>query len=357
VAVCLLSFVFSLWLYRFGGAVLSVTLVGCFAIAVLSLTLPLFPRPEPTRTEPGEGRDAEARRIAEFFASQKPYLEKRLTLASLAKMMGYNRTELSSIINSCFGKSFTRFVNGYRVEEAVRRLSDPAYDQVKVEYLGYECGFSSKGTFYTLFKEHTGRTPHFYRNGRRGRGPGTGVTGALLVLLAATLLCLAAGCGPRGVEKRLSGSYRSRTPFHGVVPAFTLHTDGTLSFEWLSNNGAHSLETHGTYEIDGEIISFRGQGLASDGDRDYDEKDTIEYAYQGGVTWSAEARRWVGHVSTDMPGWEMADDAALSLREGIDVSLPVRQLLRMKGYLFWGVLLAALFGLMHRRGERRFARS
>jgi len=54
-------------------------------------------------------------------------------------------------------------VNGYRIDEAKKLLSDPAHNSEKIISVLYDCGFNSKSVFNTVFKKNTGLTPSEFR--------------------------------------------------------------------------------------------------------------------------------------------------------------------------------------------------
>ena len=58
---------------------------------------------------------------------------------------------------------FNHYVNRFRIEEAIRLLSDPEHD-VQLKALVYDLGFSSPTTFYSLFRALVGMTPSQYRS-------------------------------------------------------------------------------------------------------------------------------------------------------------------------------------------------
>lgn len=94
---------------------------------------------------------------------QKRYQESTLTKDKVAEELGTNRTYLSRIINEQTGLSFTHYINKYRIEEAVRILSDPTI-QLPLKAVAAELGFSAISTFYNLFQSKVGMTPAQYRN-------------------------------------------------------------------------------------------------------------------------------------------------------------------------------------------------
>ncbi len=58
------------------------------------------------------------------------------------------------------GKTFTQFVNEYRLVHATKLLTE---GQESVQAICFECGFNNFSHFNKLFKSHTGKTPTEYR--------------------------------------------------------------------------------------------------------------------------------------------------------------------------------------------------
>jgi AraC-like DNA-binding protein len=84
-----------------------------------------------------------------------------LKLADVAKEINIMPHQLSQFLNDNLGKSFTQFINEYRIEEAKKLLHTE--NPYTIEAIGYECGFNSKSTFFTTFKKITGSTPAGYK--------------------------------------------------------------------------------------------------------------------------------------------------------------------------------------------------
>ena len=111
-----------------------------------------------------EATAAHADALAAHVAAEKPHLDPDLTLGSLAARLGLTDKTLSAVLNATTG-GYTAFVNGLRVDEARRRLRDPATAHLSVLAVGLDSGFASKSTFNRVFKERTGQTPSAYRAG------------------------------------------------------------------------------------------------------------------------------------------------------------------------------------------------
>lgn len=89
------------------------------------------------------------------------YTDANLTLADVAKKMKISAQHLSQLLNDNLNKSFTSYINEYRIELAKKKLTGEK--QLKMEVIVEQCGFNSQSTFYSAFKKLTGTTPAQYR--------------------------------------------------------------------------------------------------------------------------------------------------------------------------------------------------
>lgn len=94
---------------------------------------------------------------------EEVYKENLLTKERVADLLGTNRTYLSQIINEQTQQNFTQYVNNYRINEAIRLLSDPETD-IPLKAVASEVGFNSMSTFYKIFQNAVGIPPKQYRN-------------------------------------------------------------------------------------------------------------------------------------------------------------------------------------------------
>jgi AraC-like DNA-binding protein len=97
-----------------------------------------------------------------MMKEQKPYLESKLTLSSLASELNIAANHLSQIINQYQGQNFYDFVNRYRVEEFKERVLQPQNRPFNILAVAIDSGFNSKSAFNLVFKNHTGKTPSQY---------------------------------------------------------------------------------------------------------------------------------------------------------------------------------------------------
>ncbi len=114
-----------------------------------------------------ETKEIIKQKIIFYFEKEKAYLSPDLNMNVLSKSLKIPKYQITEVLNTDIGKSFFNFVNHYRVEAVKAMLSDPN-NKFSIEAIGYECGFSSKSSFYTVFKTITGETPVSYRNSISG---------------------------------------------------------------------------------------------------------------------------------------------------------------------------------------------
>ncbi|MEM6720588.1 MAG: helix-turn-helix domain-containing protein [Bacteroidota bacterium] len=96
-----------------------------------------------------------------IFEEEEQFKNSDLKLKDVAQQLQISTHELSQYVNDNLGKSFTVFINEYRIEAAKELLLTKK--EFTIEAIGYECGFNSKSTFFTTFKNITKTTPAAYK--------------------------------------------------------------------------------------------------------------------------------------------------------------------------------------------------
>lgn len=108
------------------------------------------------------------KRLLKYMDEAQPYLDNELRLNTLAESMGVSTHHLSQVINEQIGKSFSNFINDYRVETAKTMLANPENKNKTVLDIAYTAGFNNKTSFNKIFKTHTGLSPAEFRNQQTG---------------------------------------------------------------------------------------------------------------------------------------------------------------------------------------------
>jgi AraC-like DNA-binding protein len=111
----------------------------------------------------GERMDEAYETLRALMEEEKVFLDPDLTLKKLAQKLNIHYNHLSRIINERYGESFNTYINRHRIEEAKKRLSDPAFADKNILDIMLETGFYSKSTFNTAFKKFTGKSPSDFR--------------------------------------------------------------------------------------------------------------------------------------------------------------------------------------------------
>ena len=89
--------------------------------------------------------------------NEKLHRNPLLKLSDLASKLHILPHTLSQLLNENMEKSFSQFLNEYRIKEACELIKEN--DNRKLETIGYDVGYNSKSTFYAAFKKITGTTP------------------------------------------------------------------------------------------------------------------------------------------------------------------------------------------------------
>jgi len=89
----------------------------------------------------------------------KPFLNEKIAMVEIAKMLKVSTQQISQVINEKTNLNFNDFVNSFRIEEAKIMLLSNAYSKLTIDAIAQKSGFRSKSAFYVAFKKHTGNTP------------------------------------------------------------------------------------------------------------------------------------------------------------------------------------------------------
>ena len=104
-------------------------------------------------------------RLERLMTVEKAYRQCDFSLDKAAALLQTNRTYLSQAVNERSG-SFSTYVNNYRLQEAIERLSDPDGDE-SLKSISLSVGFTTPSTFYTLFRQKMGMSPSLFRQNVR----------------------------------------------------------------------------------------------------------------------------------------------------------------------------------------------
>ena len=110
-----------------------------------------------------ERSDRYLSKLLQLMESEQPFTDGDLSIQKLAERLSIPAPHLSQTINERVGKTFPDFINQYRIEEAKKRLLDPAKKHYTVLAIAEEVGFNSKSSFNNVFKKHVKMTPSEFR--------------------------------------------------------------------------------------------------------------------------------------------------------------------------------------------------
>lgn len=113
---------------------------------------------------PGRDKaDAIWRDILTEMENNRIYADPDVTRDMFADRVHTNHTWLTAIIKNRTGKSYTQFMNSWRINEAVRILSQPEATMTNKELSEY-LGFMTPQSFYTAFRQQMGMSPSRFRS-------------------------------------------------------------------------------------------------------------------------------------------------------------------------------------------------
>ncbi len=94
-----------------------------------------------------------------LFQQQKPFLQTDYSLEKMVLDTSIPRYILSAFINREYGMGFREFINRHRVDFFKNNLNNPDWQNLTLEAIATDCGFSSRITFIKNVKQITGQIP------------------------------------------------------------------------------------------------------------------------------------------------------------------------------------------------------
>ena len=161
------GFGFNVDLVLYGMVILLILSLGYFGVrhqGIFTERTPIVHEKQGEKYQKSTLTESKAKSINKLLLKvmqeEKPYLNPKLTLSELAKMVNTTPNHLSQVINQFQGVNFFDFVNRYRIEEFKKLAIEKPHFNILA--LAYEAGFNSKSSFNNLFKKFTNQTPSQY---------------------------------------------------------------------------------------------------------------------------------------------------------------------------------------------------
>ncbi len=153
---------------HFTNVILIGTVLMTMSVPLLSNDLAEMPRqfklPQTTPTPDLEFADQHSYSKLMKAMDNRAYARTGLTIRHLADELEIPEHRLRKLINQRLGhRNFSAFLNGYRLEEACKRLDDPTQARVPILTIALDAGFASLAPFNRAFKAETGVTPSEFR--------------------------------------------------------------------------------------------------------------------------------------------------------------------------------------------------
>ncbi|WBL23768.1 MULTISPECIES: AraC family transcriptional regulator [unclassified Zunongwangia] len=100
-------------------------------------------------------------RINLIFNFVKEEFKRSIALEEVAELTSMTVPAFCRFFKKITGKTFTQFVNEYRLSHAAKLLHE---EQMSITDICFECGFNNFSHFNKQFKKFTGKSPSIYRN-------------------------------------------------------------------------------------------------------------------------------------------------------------------------------------------------
>lgn len=101
-------------------------------------------------------------RFRSLMDEERIFLDSHIDIKDVARHLGCSRKSLSRAVNSGMGVNFKTALNKFRIDMALKMLSNREYSNYTVEAIGAMCGFANRQAFHSAFRRYVGMPPHKY---------------------------------------------------------------------------------------------------------------------------------------------------------------------------------------------------
>lgn len=108
-----------------------------------------------------ESKPQDTERLDAIYQLVSAEFQRAIALSEAAELVSMSDQAFSRYFKSKTGKTFTQFVNEYRLVHACKLLSEK---HLSITSVCYECGFNNFSHFNKKFKDYTGKSPSQFRN-------------------------------------------------------------------------------------------------------------------------------------------------------------------------------------------------
>ncbi len=108
-----------------------------------------------------ESKPQDTQRLDIIYNLVRKEFTRSIPLSEVADLVSMSEQAFSRYFKNKTGKTFTQFVNEYRLVHASKLLSE---EHLSITNIAYESGFNNFSHFNKQFKAYTGKSPSQYRN-------------------------------------------------------------------------------------------------------------------------------------------------------------------------------------------------
>lgn len=104
------------------------------------------------------------REVTDYIRT-KPYLDPEFNMKYISKELDVPHYHIEYLFRYYNRHAFTEFRNMLRVRHVIEKFNEGAQEILSLEGIGKEAGFSSRSSFFRVFKQITGKSPKQYAEG------------------------------------------------------------------------------------------------------------------------------------------------------------------------------------------------